>query len=162
MGDIYTDIVKAIEAERVYQDKRWGGPEHDDAHDPLAWIMFTREYATASSERAAKYRLGVRLVKCAALAVAAIQSAQRSFGDSESVADIVEMATSTMTIGDDITPKSQESTLILTLVRHLPTGTESPKGWQEAWLVVIAYCVRVLHMLAETKTWPASAEKSTS
>jgi hypothetical protein len=71
--DVYADI----RAERVQQDAQWGGPEHDDSHEGGAWLEYIEAQARKAwrTVTAAEYR--ERLVKIAALAVAAIESHDR-------------------------------------------------------------------------------------
>lgn len=85
------DALQAIDDERDRQDKQWGGPEHDDAHKPVEWCEFiAHQNATGGceslglfedchdatdEEKAAAFRS--RMVKVAALALAAIESHDR-------------------------------------------------------------------------------------
>lgn len=76
-GFFYGDSMKLfeeIEAERVYQDKKWGGPRFDDANTREDWIRYIIEYATGV--RGTDIRS--RMIKCAALAIAAIESERRA------------------------------------------------------------------------------------
>ncbi len=71
--DVYADI----RSERARQDSQWGGPAHDDGHEGGEWLEYIEEQATKTwrAVTAAEYR--ERLVKIAALAVAAIESHDR-------------------------------------------------------------------------------------
>lgn len=76
---VYDDI----KAERQRQDEKWGGPEHDDLHHEGDWVEFILEHANKALvgpgvhlASLAGYRR--RLVEVAALAVAAIESLDRS------------------------------------------------------------------------------------
>lgn len=80
-------IVLDIFAERDRQDAQWGGPEHDDGHTAHDWLRYIGHQAqrahdeTLSDDRTQlvdpeHYRQ--RLVKIAALAVAALESHDRS------------------------------------------------------------------------------------
>lgn len=62
-----------IRAERERQDEQWGGPEHDDEHDPWDWARLI-EHQTAWDREQDPW---CRFVKIAALAVAAIESIER-------------------------------------------------------------------------------------
>lgn len=79
-------ILFDIIAERVAQDKQWGGPEHDDAHRGVDWLRYINRQSTLAcnetlSDDASEvvdpegYR--ARMVKIAALAIAAIESHDR-------------------------------------------------------------------------------------
>lgn len=73
MNDILQDILK----ERAAQDAKWGGPDHDDQHDPEEWLDLIEEQVDHAnvligSSTDEEYRK--RLAKIAALAVAAIES----------------------------------------------------------------------------------------
>jgi hypothetical protein len=68
-----SSVFAEIAAERVRQNAQWGGPEHDDAHGPIDWLQcidYQHSRATVSDYRE-------RMVKIAALAVAAIESHDR-------------------------------------------------------------------------------------
>lgn len=76
------NVFAEIAAERVRQDEQWGGPEHDDTHGPADWMHFIDKQTVAGvfdvelgEEKPGSYRR--RLVKIAALAVAAIESHDR-------------------------------------------------------------------------------------
>jgi len=69
------DILQEILQERLHQDEKWGGPEHDDEHKQGDWgefLLFRAEDLAA--ERGDHRRL---LIEVAALAVAAIESTDR-------------------------------------------------------------------------------------
>lgn len=40
MEDRLEVILNDIEAEMIYQDSKWGGPEHDDKHSADDWEYF--------------------------------------------------------------------------------------------------------------------------
>lgn len=80
------EILNEIHAERVVQDKQWGGSDHDDQHTGSDWLNFIsrfnskafRELCIENGELKddrveihASYRK--RLVQIAALALAAIE-----------------------------------------------------------------------------------------
>jgi len=74
-----TRIYEALQAERERQDKKWGGPEHDDEHTVDDWSLFIRERTDAlTSSNAPAVRRA--LIEIAALAVAAIESIDRKAG----------------------------------------------------------------------------------
>lgn len=72
------DIYEKIEAERLVQDAKWGGPEHDDAHTPYDWLSFINLQSCKAlnvetdPEGYRKY-----MTRIAALAVAAIEVSLR-------------------------------------------------------------------------------------
>lgn len=67
---IYTEI----DGERDYQDKKWGGSTFDDTQTKQQWEEYIMQYAVG--ERGpASFR--ARMIKVAALAVAAIESHER-------------------------------------------------------------------------------------
>lgn len=78
----------AINFERERQIQQWGGCEHDDTHKPEEWLSFIAKQvkkaereAKASDgqiDRATRFEVRDRLVKIAALAVAAIESMDRA------------------------------------------------------------------------------------
>jgi hypothetical protein len=84
VGDINNEpgkvrAVADILNERTYQDEKWGGPEHDDAETEENWQKYITEYANAQG-RSESYDFRKRMVKVAALALAAIESVDRKAG----------------------------------------------------------------------------------
>ena len=84
------DILKEVQEERDHQDKKWGGPNHDDDHGPYAWVSFIINYLGKSIgdfladdsqvQNRVEYRLRnfrYNMIKVAALAVAAAESVDR-------------------------------------------------------------------------------------
>jgi hypothetical protein len=65
-------ILVEVAQERAYQDRRWGGPTHDDQHTNSSWLSIM-------SNLVAKHVADPRalFVKVAATAVAAIESYDR-------------------------------------------------------------------------------------
>ena len=41
-------VIAAIRVERAYQDRIWGGKEHDAQHPPQAWIALILEHGLAA------------------------------------------------------------------------------------------------------------------
>jgi hypothetical protein len=83
-------ILEEIREERNHQDKKWGGPAHDDQHNAYAWVAFITTYlGQAISDFVNENHLGLvqlrkfryNMVKVAALAVAAIEVVDRKLGD---------------------------------------------------------------------------------
>lgn len=69
-------IFDAISKERAKQDMQWGGPAHDDQHDTRDWIAYIRKQLNfAELSTAEGFR--ERMMKVAALAVAALESQAR-------------------------------------------------------------------------------------
>lgn len=68
-----------IRGERARQDTKWGGPEHDDTHGPHDWISMIAIHAGSALGKNgfSLLRWHHGMVKVAALAVAAIESATR-------------------------------------------------------------------------------------
>jgi hypothetical protein len=77
------NVYDEIKAERERQDAKWGGPGHDDAEPPMAWVDYITRYASwagmmalmGGAEGRAKYRR--RMMQVAALAVAACEAFDR-------------------------------------------------------------------------------------
>jgi len=75
-------IYEQIEAERVRQDERWGGPEYDDMHSLHAWSQIIHKHAEDAAGMFVSYetpeaRARREFVEVAAVAVAAIESLDR-------------------------------------------------------------------------------------
>ncbi len=74
-------VISDVKEERRRQDEKWGGPEHDDAHERRDFVRFTREHlddarnALARNDDFAEWRK--EMVRVAALAIAAIESHDR-------------------------------------------------------------------------------------
>jgi hypothetical protein len=80
LGDVYglTFILEEIATHRFRQDIQHGGPEYDDTHTPRDWedlIHRHSAYLTDAGGARSDYR--DRLIKIAAIAVAAVQSWNR-------------------------------------------------------------------------------------
>lgn len=77
---VFGDILR----ERAKQDEQWGGPQHDDAHSAEDWERYLA-YQLRAAERIAPGNIArtqtdewrERMIKIAALAVAAVQSLDR-------------------------------------------------------------------------------------
>lgn len=77
-------IFDEITQERIRQDAKWGGPEHDDTHTPSDWhnlnaehVFRTIEYDVDSRQWYPTPAYRQQWVRAAALAVAAIQAYDR-------------------------------------------------------------------------------------
>lgn len=76
------DIYEEVELERHRQNKMWGGPEHDDAHDVRDWIVYIVNYLGKAVDRDAEWGRNLDVVRgyfirVIALCVAAIESIDR-------------------------------------------------------------------------------------
>lgn len=71
-------IMKEVATERDYQDRKWGGPTHDELHSRRDWVVFiVRQLGEASEDGINPRQFRMRMVKVAALAMAAIESQER-------------------------------------------------------------------------------------
>jgi hypothetical protein len=66
-------ILDEVAAERCYQDAKWGGSIHDVTESEVNWIGYITEYAKGAG-RSASYDFRKRMIKVAALAVAAVEA----------------------------------------------------------------------------------------
>ena len=86
------EIIEEIKSERRIEDKEWGGSEHDDAHEPEKWCGLLRhqirladratcslatDEITGDEERSLIVGYRERLIKIAAVALAATESLDR-------------------------------------------------------------------------------------
>lgn len=65
--------------ERAAQDVQWGGPEHDDEHQPWEWVGFIEKHlkrANSCNNSLETYR--AEMVKIAAVAIAQVESLDRT------------------------------------------------------------------------------------
>ena len=73
-----SEVYELVDAERAYQDKKWGGPEHDKTHSAWDWCVYLTKFlggfarAVMSGDRVEARR---QLVKVIALGVAALEHA---------------------------------------------------------------------------------------
>lgn len=80
-GQVAPTVFAEISRERAAQDEQWGGYIHDDSHERDAWFNWIQKqnsYAFKNSDN--PYEFEHRMVKVAALAVAAIESSRRQRG----------------------------------------------------------------------------------
>lgn len=74
VGDVYLEIG----AERIRQDQQWGGPGHDDQHSRWDWRLFIENQSILSiGNDVSPIGFQQRMIKVAALSVAAIESSRR-------------------------------------------------------------------------------------
>ena len=71
------DLAWAVVERRMSQDKRHGGPAHDDTHTLAEWVAMIKEHADASLGTRDFAVLRHEMLDVAALALAAIESAHR-------------------------------------------------------------------------------------
>jgi hypothetical protein len=76
---LVTQKIEAVVAERVRQDRRHGGPAHDDTHTPQEWYGLLGDHRDRLLDcgGAPAEDYCHRLIAVAALAVAAVQSHDR-------------------------------------------------------------------------------------
>lgn len=72
------NVYAEIDVERECQMIKWGGNENDDRLDMAQWAGLINEYALGCTDRTFNTPARVRMVKVAALAVAAIEKLDRS------------------------------------------------------------------------------------
>lgn len=68
-------VAEGIAVERLHQDRKWGGPQHDDELDEDDWDSILKDQINHF-----KVPFRERMLKVAAVAVAAIESADRKEG----------------------------------------------------------------------------------
>lgn len=77
------NVLGNVEAERARQDRKWGGPTHDDKHsvaDFCRWINNYAGWADQMADAQSYDKARRRLIQAAALAVAAVESLDRKHG----------------------------------------------------------------------------------
>ena len=71
--DAQTKVIAQVIQERRMQDRQWGGAAHDDQHSNFDWFRFIDyQWGQMNNENRRE-----RLIKIAALAVAAVESLDR-------------------------------------------------------------------------------------
>lgn len=79
----YGSVLEKIYKERLRQDAKWGGPEHDDSHEIGMWLELIKErvdsihqeYATSAQRPDDVTKL---LIEVAAIAAAVVESIERT------------------------------------------------------------------------------------
>ena len=77
---MHAKAMQDLAAERLRQDLKWGGAEHDDKHDVADFCRYIRNYtgwAEQMADMGSEDKARRRLVQVAALAVAAVESMDR-------------------------------------------------------------------------------------
>lgn len=74
-------VLKEVWDERSYQDDKWGGKSFDNQHSEAEWLNWINEYANGTG-RALTYDFRKRMIKVAALAVAAVEAMDAKAGKS--------------------------------------------------------------------------------
>ncbi len=74
-------IYSEIRNERTRQDKKWGGPDHDNNHSLSDWNRFIDHQQHEATYEPTLDDVRYRLIKIGALAVAAVESIDRKHGD---------------------------------------------------------------------------------
>lgn len=75
-----TNVIASVLQERAAQDRQWGGEEHDDEHTAPQWLQIIGRHlakARGTSRKVVRADYRSRLVKVAALCVAAIEAIDR-------------------------------------------------------------------------------------
>lgn len=70
-------VLDEVAAERRRQDQLWGGEAHDDRHTPYDWFTYLQKQLNRFRVHKNWSDKRERLIKIAALAVAAIESGDR-------------------------------------------------------------------------------------
>lgn len=71
-------ILVEVEGERDRQNEKWGGPSHDAQHGPRDWAAFITEHLGKALDATRPQDYRRRMLQVAALAVAAIETADAS------------------------------------------------------------------------------------
>lgn len=74
--------IDRIARERLLQDAKHGGPEHDDTHDPRDWMAFLvveLAHAGDAFDKGFPSQFQASMFQVAALAIAAIESTERKY-----------------------------------------------------------------------------------
>ena len=71
------NVLDEIIQERAAQDAQWGGAFHDDSHDLFEWFIYIDKQIRLGRNTSNPIEYESRMVKIAALAVAAIESSRR-------------------------------------------------------------------------------------
>ena len=75
-GGYEENFVREVFSERERQDTQWGGRIHDDTHSQEDWFKLINRYMAPHGDD-----FEVRMIKVAALALAAVESNRRKHGN---------------------------------------------------------------------------------
>lgn len=75
---VTADILGEVAIERVRQDEKWGGPDHDDEHDATDWCRYIEMRLHSSNAGHTTGDSRRWFLEIAALAVAAIETIDRA------------------------------------------------------------------------------------
>lgn len=73
-------ILGEVLEERERQDRKWGGPNHDDQHDTATFVQLIEDYAgwaRVMAGMSSHDKARQRLIQVAALAVAGVEAIDR-------------------------------------------------------------------------------------
>jgi hypothetical protein len=71
-------VISEVKMERKAQIIQWGGAAHDDEHDNGDWLMYiAKQWEAANKLGSTPQQYRMRLIKIAALAIAAAESLDR-------------------------------------------------------------------------------------
>lgn len=70
-------VLDEVKTERARQDSKWGGPDHDDAHTHQEFLGFIEKQKNLALQPDDPQQPRTRLIKIAALAIAAVESLDR-------------------------------------------------------------------------------------
>jgi hypothetical protein len=73
----FSEIFAEIADERARQDRQWGGAAHDDEHSDADWYSYIRYQGEYVHDQIIPTAFEERMIKIAALAVAAVESSRR-------------------------------------------------------------------------------------
>lgn len=74
------DIIEEVVEERIAQNTKWGGPIHDDANTINDWVATLARHcglAASDAREIDAVRFRKQMIRVAALAIAAVESADR-------------------------------------------------------------------------------------
>ncbi len=74
-------VLKDVKVERIRQDNKWGGPEHDDTHSTWYFIALIRD--KIRSIRNNPFNTRKFFIQIAALAVAAVERIDRQIAQAK-------------------------------------------------------------------------------
>jgi hypothetical protein len=76
-SDSISHVLSEVANRRSMQDTQWGGPAHDDTHQPADWVNYIRKFMMRACETNSYSGFEDAMLDVSALAVAAIQSTRR-------------------------------------------------------------------------------------
>ena len=135
-------VIHDLITERNRQDRKWGGPDHDDTHSVAEFVQIITDYAGWARQMASKgsdAKARRRLIQVAALAVAAVETIDRAKDTGRAVIDRLEAQhTATLAVAARVLIAVSECPTA-DLPSYLEPTEENERLWSLAFAAGVLY-----------------------